>query len=226
MVTGDLRKIKKHPAVVSWRKRIIDIILSFSALLVLSPLLLFVSLLLYVTQGPPILFRQVRAGYKTRPFTLVKFRTMRIPKPGERVGIDDSSRTTLLGRWLRKASIDELPELLNVLHGDMSLVGPRPLLLDYVNKYSVEQNQRHDVKPGITGIAIVMGRQNLTISRRLQYDLWYVENWSPRLDYAILVDTLFMTFRGEGVTMNTEQAIKAVDDLGFNADKGFGRVHL
>jgi len=196
-------------------KRLIDIAGSAAGLVVLSPLLGTTALAIAATMGRPVLFRHTRPGYKGRPFTMYKFRTMRPPREGEGVYFrTDADRLTALGRFLRATSIDELPELLNVLKGDMSLVGPRPLLTEYLAKYTPEQARRHDVRPGITGWAQVNGRQHSRFSQRLKNDVWYVDNWSLWLDAKILALTALDVVRSRGV--ESGQNVDDVDDLGLS----------
>jgi lipopolysaccharide/colanic/teichoic acid biosynthesis glycosyltransferase len=170
-----------------------DRVAAFFGLLALSPVLVLVSAAIAATLGRPILFRPERPGHRGRPFRLVKFRTMRSGAGA------DAARLTTLGRFLRAASLDELPELWNVLCGEMSLVGPRPLLMQYLSRYSARQGRRHDVKPGITGWAQVNGRNALTWENKLEFDVWYVENWSLGLDARILARTLGQVLLGRGV---------------------------
>lgn len=192
-------------------KRLMDVVAAAAGLLVLSPLLAAVSLGILVTMGRPVLFRQPRAGRYGRPFRLAKFRTMRPPRPDEDPWRSDADRLNGLGRFLRATSIDELPTLWNVLRGDMSLVGPRPLLLSYVDRYTPEQRRRLEVPPGITGWAQVNGRQNLRFSERIVLDVWYVDHWSFALDLRILLRTARLVFRSEGVVNG--QSVDDVDDL-------------
>jgi lipopolysaccharide/colanic/teichoic acid biosynthesis glycosyltransferase len=159
-------------------------------LALLSPVLAWTALAALVTQGRPILFRHERPGLAERPFTLLKFRTMRVPRPGEGYHGSDRDRITRLGRFLRSTSIDELPELLNVLRGDMSLVGPRPLLREYLGRYTERERRRHEMRPGVTGWAAVNGRHTLRFEDRLELDVWYVDNWSLWLDLRILAMTV------------------------------------
>lgn len=163
-----------------------DVILASVGLLVTWPVLLVVAALTRLKLGRPILFRQVRPGLHGRPFTLYKFRTMRSDWDGEGSALPDEERLTDLGRLLRATSLDELPELWNVLRGDMSLVGPRPLLMEYVALYNREQFRRHEARPGITGWAQVNGRNALTWEQKFELDTWYVDNQSLRLDLKIL----------------------------------------
>ena len=163
--------------------------------------------------GSPIFFRQVRPGYRAQPFTVVKFRTMKLGDTAA-TQLSDAARLTSLGAFLRRHSLDELPQLWNVLTGDMSLVGPRPLLMEYLERYSREQNRRHDVKPGITGWAQVHGRQDIPFSRRLELDVWYVDHQSLKLDMMILLLTLSRTLRGAGV--RSGQDVREVDDIGLH----------
>lgn len=201
-----------------WRwKRAFDIVGSALGLVLLSPILLAAGLAIRLTMGGPVLFRQERPGYKGRSFVLCKFRTMRSPKEGEVWFRSDGERVTGLGRMLRRTSIDELPELWNVLRGEMSLVGPRPLLIEYLEKYTPEEMRRHDGPPGITGWAQVNGRQNILFSERFKLDVWYVDNWSLALDLKILVRTITEVFRSEGVVVG--QDVDDVDDLGMSADR-------
>ncbi|HMB05931.1 MAG TPA: sugar transferase [Isosphaeraceae bacterium] len=167
-------------------KRLLDIALALTGLLVLAPLLAAVGVAIRLTSGSPVLFRQVRSGYLARPFVLLKFRTMREAYGSDGRPIDDAERLTQLGRFLRAMSLDELPQLWNVLRGDMSLVGPRPLLMEYLPLYSPEQARRHEVRPGITGWAQVNGRSSIEREERLKYDVWYVDHWSLWLDLLIL----------------------------------------
>jgi lipopolysaccharide/colanic/teichoic acid biosynthesis glycosyltransferase len=195
-------------------KRAIDIAGSAAGLVALSPLLGSAAIAIAATMGRPVLFKHTRPGYKGRPFTLYKFRTMRPPRQGEGVYFrTDADRLTRLGRFLRATSIDELPELFNVLKGDMSLVGPRPLLTEYLAKYTAEQARRHDVPPGITGWAQVHGRQHSRFSQRLVNDVWYVDHWSLWLDAKILALTALDVVRSSGVISG--QNVDDVDDLGL-----------
>lgn len=199
-----------------WGKRALDLVASSAGLLALAPAIAGVALLIRFTLGSPVLFRQLRPGLGGRPFSIVKFRTMRHPKPGEVWFRSDDERLTRVGRMIRKLSLDELPSLWNVVRGDMSLVGPRPLLMDYLPKYTPEQNRRHQVRPGITGWAQVNGRQTLLFSRRLELDVWYVDNLSVRLDQRILLQTVFQLFAPTGVVPG--QNVDDIDNIGLSAD--------
>ncbi len=190
-------------------KRILDVIVAASALVVLSPILAVVAVVVAARQGRPILFRQVRPGLHGRPFTIFKFRTMRAARRDEVWYLTDDQRITRIGRFLRTTSLDELPELLNVIRGEMSLVGPRPLLMEYLEEYTPEERRRHDMRPGVTGWAVVNGRNSLRFKDRLQLDLWYVDHWSLRLDFRILAMTIGQVLRRSG-TSATEDL-----DLGF-----------
>ena len=181
-------------------KRLFDFAVSLVLLVVLSPVFLVVVAGVLLDVGPPALFRQVRPGLHGRPFTLYKFRTMRSPRDGES-GVDtDEQRLTAFGRKLRSTSLDELPELWNVLRGDMSLVGPRPLLMHYLPLYSPEQMRRHDVRPGLTGWAQVNGRNALNWDDKFRLDVWYVDHRSFLLDLKILLMTAAAVFRREGIS--------------------------
>lgn len=188
-------------------KRGIDVGGAIAAIVLLAPVLAWSALALAVTQGRPILFRQTRPGLHGRPFLLVKFRTMRAPRPGEVWFDTDSERLTRVGRFLRSTSIDELPELWNILRGDMSLVGPRPLLVEYLDHYTPEERQRHDMRPGLTGWAAVNGRHTARFEERLQLDVWYVQNWSLALDFRILARTVTQVLRREDVAVAQDSAI-------------------
>ena len=181
-------------------KRVVDVVGASMALLVLSPLLAVVALLVRVRMGTPVLFRQQRPGRGGRPFEMTKFRTMTDRRGPDGELLPDAERLTSLGRWLRRTSVDELPELLNVVHGDMSLVGPRPLLVEYLPLYSPEQSRRHEVRPGITGWAQVNGRNAVTWDEKFALDVWYVDHRSTRLDLEILAKTVSQVFSGQGVT--------------------------
>jgi sugar transferase EpsL len=181
-------------------KRVIDVVGASVALVVLSPLLAVVALLVRVRMGTPVLFRQVRPGRHGRPFLMTKFRTMTDRRDATGALLPDADRLTALGRWLRRTSVDELPELLNVVHGDMSLVGPRPLLVEYLPLYSDEQARRHEVRPGITGWAQVNGRNAVTWDEKFALDVWYVDHRSTRLDLEILGKTVSQVFSGRDVS--------------------------
>jgi len=181
-------------------KRAIDVVGASAALVVLSPVLAIVALLVRARMGSPVLFRQERPGRDGRPFVMTKFRTMNDRRGSDGALLPDADRLTRLGRWLRRTSIDELPELLNVVRGDMSLVGPRPLLMEYLPLYSAEQARRHEVRPGITGWTQVNGRNALTWDEKFALDMWYVDHRSTRLDLEILGKTVTQVFSGHGVS--------------------------
>lgn len=182
------------------RKRSLDIVVSGLVLLLIGPLLLLLALLIRWKLGAPVLFRQQRPGLHGRPFTMYKFRTMSDARGPKGELLPDELRLGRLGRWLRASSFDELPELWNVLKGDMSLVGPRPLLMEYLPLYSSEQARRHDAKPGITGWAQVNGRNAITWEEKFRLDVWYVDNQSFWLDLKILGLTVLKVLRREGIS--------------------------
>lgn len=184
----------------SFVKRVTDLVLAGIGLAFLGVPMLLVALLVRVTMGSPVIFRQRRPGLGGRPFTLLKFRTMAERRGGDRQALRDEERLTGLGRFLRRTSLDELPELVNVLKGEMSLVGPRPLLMHYLELYSPEQARRHEVKPGITGWAQVNGRNALSWEEKFELDVWYVDHWSLGLDLRILWRTLLSVLTGEGIS--------------------------
>ncbi len=181
-------------------KRLLDILSSVVLLVVLSPLLGFVCLLIRLGMGPPVFFLQQRPGLHGKPFTLVKFRTMTDARDAEGKLLPDEQRLTRLGAFLRSTSLDELPELWNVLKGDMSLVGPRPLLMQYLERYTPEQARRHEVKPGLTGWAQVNGRNALTWEERFRLDVDYVDQWSLWFDLRILGLTALKVLKREGIS--------------------------
>ncbi len=180
-------------------KRSLDIVLSVFLLAALLPLLFILSVLVRINLGSPILFRQQRAGLFARPFTMLKFRTMGTARDKDGNLLSDAERMTQFGRFLRSTSLDELPELINVLKGEMSLVGPRPLLLEYLPLYSAEQQRRHDVRPGITGWAQVHGRNALRWEEKLRLDTWYVDNHSLWLDLKITLMTIGQVVSCRGI---------------------------
>ena len=181
-------------------KRGLDVAGALALGVATAPLLLLAALAVRVTMGSPILYRQVRAGWHGRLFTIVKLRTMRPPVVGEHALASDGVRLTALGKFLRATSLDELPELWNVLRGDMALVGPRPLLPEYLPRYSREQARRHEVRPGLTGLAQIKGRNGLGWPERLTLDVWYVDHRSLRLDAKILCATALAVLRRDGVS--------------------------
>ncbi|MFO7889759.1 MAG: sugar transferase [bacterium] len=189
----------KNQTFINMIKRFFDTILSFIALLLLSPIFLLISKLIIITMGFPVWFKQTRPGLQGKPFVLYKFRTMNNKRDQKGNLLPDEERLTGFGRFLRSASLDELPELFNVLKGDMSLVGPRPLLMQYLDRYSPEQARRHEVKPGITGWAQVNGRNAVSWEERFKMDVWYVDHVSFWLDVKILFLTLVKVFRREGI---------------------------
>jgi len=181
-------------------KRAADVMVSGLGLVLLSPLALFLAVVVRILLDSPVLFRQVRPGLGGETFEMIKFRTMRDTRNAQGDLLPDSDRLTSFGRFLRSTSLDELPELWNVLRGDMSLVGPRPLLVEYLPLYSQWQARRHEVLPGVTGLAQVKGRNALSWDDKFELDVWYVDNKSVRLDLAILWWTLGSVFRREGVS--------------------------
>jgi lipopolysaccharide/colanic/teichoic acid biosynthesis glycosyltransferase len=185
-------------------KRALDIIISGLAGIVLLPFIAMIALLVRWRLGSPVLFRQTRPGKHARPFKMLKFRTMTDARGAGGDLLPDAERLTRFGRFLRSASLDELPELWNVLKGDMSLVGPRPLLMDYLPLYSTEQARRHEVRPGITGWAQVNGRNALSWDDKFSLDVWYVDNRSIWLDLRIIVLTVFSVLKRSGISAEGE----------------------
>jgi sugar transferase EpsL len=187
---------RKEPVV----KRLFDLFVGTLVLIVLSPLMLMLAGLVRFLLGSPLLFRQQRPGLRGQPFTVFKFRTMTNARDAQGNLLPDDERLTRFGRFLRSTSLDELPELLNVLRGDMSLVGPRPLLMKYLDRYTPEQMRRHEVKPGITGWAQVNGRNAITWEQKFALDVWYVDHWSLWLDVRITALTAWKILKREGIS--------------------------
>lgn len=180
-------------------KSILDRLVAAIALLVLSPILLIIAIAIYIRMGSPIFFTQPRPGKDGCIFTFYKFRTMTTERDSDGNPLPDEQRLTALGQFIRKTSLDELPQLWNVLKGDMSFVGPRPLLVKYLNRYSPEQARRHEIKPGITGWAQIKGRNAITWEEKFIFDVWYVDNWSLWLDFKILLLTVWKVLEQEGI---------------------------
>jgi len=181
-------------------KRAVDVVVAAAALLVLSPLIVLIAAAILLTMGPPVLFRHRRLGLGGREFTLLKFRTMRGRPPGPGAPLDDERRITRLGRLLRALTLDELPELVNVLRGDLSLVGPRPLLPEYRELYTPEQWRRHEMPPGMAGPALAAGRNALSWEEKFAADVDYVEHWSLWVDAKVLALSIWRVLRREGVS--------------------------
>jgi len=181
-------------------KRLFDLLLTLPGLIIISPLLGLIALIMLLTDGRPILFRQPRAGLYGKIFYIYKFRTMREAFDQQGHLLPDGQRISRLGKILRAASLDELPELINILRGEMSLVGPRPLLARYLERYNAEQMRRHETLPGITGWAQVNGRNAVFWEERFRLDVWYVDHWSFWLDLRILFTTLVKVIRREGIS--------------------------
>jgi sugar transferase EpsL len=191
-------------------RRALDAVGAAILVAVLSPLLAALGAAIRLTMGSPVFFRQLRPGYKGRPFEVVKFRTMKEAPPD----VPDEERLTRLGVFMRQLSLDELPQLWNILRGDMSFIGPRPLLMEFLKWYTPEQMRRHDVKPGVTGWAQVQGRHAILFSKRLELDVWYVDNRSLALDLKILGLTLLKVFTMRGA--QPAQTDAEVDDVGLH----------
>lgn len=181
-------------------KRPFDFLMALFALVILFPVLVMTAIIVRFRLGSPVLFKQKRPGIYGQPFMIMKFRTMTDERDKDGNLLPDEKRLTSFGKFLRSTSLDELPELFNVLRGDMSLVGPRPLLMQYLDRYSYEQARRHEVKPGITGWAQINGRNAISWEDRFKLDLYYVDNLSPWLDFKILFLTVFKVVKREGIT--------------------------
>lgn len=201
-------------------KRTFDIVASTSALVVLSPVLAITAYKVKKELGSPVLFRQIRPGLHGKPFEMIKFRTMKDATDKEGNVLPDSERLTEFGKKLRASSLDELPELWNVLKGDMSLVGPRPLLMEYLPLYNAEQAKRHNVRPGVTGYAQVNGRNSLSWEDKFKLDTWYVEHQSLWLDMKILLKTVKKVIIKDGISAEGEATMTK-----FTGTKFTGTVH-
>lgn len=183
-------------------KSVLDRVIAAIALFIFSPLVLIVAIAIYLRIGRPILFSQPRPGKNSRIFEFYKFRTMSNERDLNGILLPDEQRLTKFGQFLRQTSLDELPQLLNVLKGDMSFVGPRPLIVEYLDRYTPEQARRHEVKPGITGLAQIKGRNAISWEEKFKYDVWYIDHWNLELDLKILFLTIWKVLRREGI--NTE----------------------
>jgi sugar transferase EpsL len=181
-------------------KRFLDLLMALCGMVLCFPVLLVVTLLVRVKLGSPVLFRQRRPGLKGKPFTIHKFRTMTNARDAAGRLLPDAERLTRFGRFLRSTSLDELPELFNVFKGEMSLVGPRPLLMQYLDRYTLQQARRHEVRPGLTGWAQINGRNDISWEQKFELDVWYVDHVSWALDTKIVLLTVWRTLRREGVS--------------------------
>lgn len=195
-------------------KRFFDIIISFTALVILSPVLLIVALLVKIKLGSPVIFHQQRPGYHEKIFGLCKFRTMTDERDENGELLPDAVRLTKFGKALRATSLDELPELWNILKGDMSLIGPRPLLVKYLPLYNDFQKQRHDVRPGLTGWAQVNGRNTISWEQRFEYDVYYVEHMSFLMDLKILFQTVAVVFKHNDINSATDATMETFTGTG------------
>jgi lipopolysaccharide/colanic/teichoic acid biosynthesis glycosyltransferase len=209
--------VRPHPFPSHWPfvksvKRFLDVVLSVTGLAALAPVLLLLAIAVRVIMGSPVFFKQVRPGLYGRPFRMLKFRTMRDAVDAAGRELPDSARLTRMGRFLRSTSLDELPELLNVVSGHMSLVGPRPLLMKYLPYYTAHEMRRHEVRPGITGWAQVAGRNMIGWNERLALDVWYVENRSFRLDIKIMLLTIRALMRRDGVVVDPRSRMRDLDE--------------
>jgi lipopolysaccharide/colanic/teichoic acid biosynthesis glycosyltransferase len=180
-------------------KRCMDLIVAVPLIVALAPITAIISACICLTMGTPVIFRQARLGYKGKVFEILKFRTMTDTRGRDGEMLPDELRLTRLGKFLRRTSLDELPSLVNVLRGDVSLVGPRPLLSQYEPLYSTRQSRRHDMPPGLAGPVVARGRNMLSWKEKFELDVWFVDNWSLRLDFRILAATLWKMILGKGV---------------------------
>lgn len=196
-------------------KRPLDFVCALGGIIVLSPVLLVTAGLVKIKLGSPVIFKQERPGLNEKIFTLYKFRTMTDEKDEQGNLLPDSVRLTKFGRWLRSTSLDELPELFNILKGDMSVVGPRPLLVKYLNRYNEQQKHRHDVRPGITGYAQVNGRNTVDWEKRFEMDVWYTQNISFQRDVRIISKTVQTVLKREGISSGTSETME--EFLGMNS---------
>lgn len=189
-------------------KRLFDILFSIFILIILSPIIVVIVILVLIFIGSPIIFKQPRGGYKGKTFTIYKFRTMNNKTDSNGNLLSDEKRLDKFGKALRFTSLDEIPQLINVIKGDMSIIGPRPQLVEYLPLYTKEQARRHDVKPGITGWAQINGRNNITWKQKFEYDVWYVDNQSFMLDMKILLKTFVHFFNPNGVSQDGHATVE------------------
>jgi sugar transferase EpsL len=206
----------QSPLRVPNAKRIFDFLVSLVLLIILSPILLLISVVILVFEGPPLFFCQERPGLGDKIFKVCKFRTMKTELMLSNNPLTDEARITGLGKFLRRTSLDELPELINVMKGEMSIVGPRPLLVQYLERYSPEQAHRQDVLPGITGWAQINGRNAITWDEKFNLDIWYVDHWSFWLDIRIILMTAWKVLTGEGIS---QPGRATMDEFMGNAEK-------
>ena len=197
-------------------KRIFDLTFSVILLIILLPVIILIATVIFFYMGKPVLYRQIRPGFHGKLFRIYKFRTMKDMRDGQGRLLTDGDRLTGVGRFLRKYSLDELPQLFNVLNGSLSFVGPRPLLMEYLERYSSQQARRHEVKPGITGWAQVNGRNAITWEEKFKFDVWYVDHHSFLLDMKILYLTIFKVFKQEGI--NADQCATMPEFTGSHND--------
>jgi sugar transferase EpsL len=210
MTNSDLSLVSKNKNRFScyFGKRILDLILTVPAIIVLLPVLVVAALLVRVQLGSPVLFKQIRPGLHGKPFAIFKFRTMTDVRGKDGKHLPDSARMTRLGHFLRGTSMDELPGLFNVLRGNMSIVGPRPLLMKYLDLYTPEQARRHEVKPGLTGWAQVNGRNAISWEEKFKLDAWYLDNWSIWLDCNIIGRTIWKIVKREGISQEGQATME------------------
>ena len=195
-----VRKISSHEQYKNYFKRLFDLAIAVPLLIIFSPALVLIGFMVRMRFGKPVFFRQVRPGLNGQPFVIYKFQTMLYGLDEGGNLLPDAERLSRLGRFLRRMSLDELPEIYNVIKGDMSLVGPRPLLVEYLDRYTQEQARRHEVKPGITGWAQINGRNAINWEEKFKYDVWYVDNWNLWLDFKIISMTIVKVVKGEGIS--------------------------
>ena len=189
-------------------KNFFDILIAIFGIIVLSPLIIIIAILIKIKLGSPIFFIQKRPGLKEKIFPLIKFRTMDNKKDHDGNLLDDEKRITVFGKWLRETSIDEIPTLINIVRGEMSFVGPRPLLKEYLDLYTEAESQRHSVNPGLTGLAQINGRNNISWKKKFEYDILYVNNVSLFLDLKIFLLTFFKVIKREGINPKNKQNVE------------------
>ena len=208
--------MKRNEKSTQMIKRIFDILFSLIAVILLAPVFIVVSIMLVLSDGFPVFFTQTRPGKNGNPFKLYKFRTMKVVQNKNIELLVDGDRITKFGNFLRRTSLDELPELFNVLKGEMSIVGPRPLLMQYLERYSDEQARRHEVLPGITGWAQINGRNAISWKKKFRLDVWYVDHWTFWLDIRIILQTIWKVIKGEGIS---QPGRATMDEFMGNAEK-------